>query len=232
VATKSKAKSAAKPAAKPAANPAAKPAAKPSKTPAKPTAKTAVKRRGVKLAPPAPPSRAKQVVKGAPPRAPRLADALKEFETAVKLFQRGNFGPARDSFEKIKARYPNQSEIIARVETYLSICNLRLARPARAPQTPESLYDQGVVELNRAHYNQAIELFKRALKSQPRSSHILYSLAAAQVRSGQTDEGLKTLEEAVEVKELHRTRARTDPDFTALHEDARFQELVGLNYGS
>ena len=45
---------------------------------------------------------------------------------------------------------------------------------------------------------QAIDLFKRALKSQPRGSHILYSLAAAQVRSGQTDEGLKTLKEAVD----------------------------------
>jgi hypothetical protein len=164
-----------------------------------------------------------------PQRAPKLADAIKAFEAAVKVFQRGNFANARDSFEKIVERYPNQTELVARVQTYLSICTRRLEPQGKAPQSPDALYDLGIVELNRAHYDRAIDLFKRALKSQPHQSHILYSLAAAQVRSGLTDEGLKTLERAVESRDIHRSHARNDPDFAALRDDARFQEIVGYS---
>jgi tetratricopeptide (TPR) repeat protein len=162
------------------------------------------------------------------PKAPKLADALKAFESAVKLFQRGNFTTAREAFEKLRERYPNQTEILARAQMYLNICELRLKTPARPPQTPDALYDQGVVEMNRAHFDAAIDLFKRALKALPQQPHVLYSLAAAQVRSGDADEGLRTLERAVEAKELNRSHARNDPDFAALRGDTRFQELVGL----
>jgi tetratricopeptide (TPR) repeat protein len=224
-------KAAAKPVAKPApkkAAPVAKKKSVPAPAPPRATARpaggrSAKARAATAKATAAPPPRV------VPPRAPKLADAIKAFEAAVKVFQRGNFANARDSFEKIVERYPNQTELVARVQTYLSICNRRLEPQGKAPQSPDALYDLGIVELNRAHYDRAIDLFKRALKSQPHQSHILYSLAAAQVRSGLTDEGLKTLERAVESRDIHRSHARNDPDFAALRDDARFQEIVGYS---
>lgn len=212
-----------------ASRPVAKPA--PKAVAAKPASKPVAKAPAKSLAKPLAKPVAKPLPKPAPvpvPKAPRLADAIKAFEAAVKLFQRGNFSTARDAFEKLRDRYPNQTEILARVQMYVNICVVRLQTPARPPQTPDQLYDQGVVELNRANFGAAVELFKRALKSQPSQPHVLYSLAAAQVRAGDADEGLRTLELAVEAKELNRSHARNDPDFAALRGDLRFQELVGL----
>lgn len=181
------------------------------------------------------PSRSVFVPKAAPPpkvrhahvpKPPSMADAIKAYETALKAFNRGNFAVARESFEKIVQRFGNHPEIVARVNTYLSICKTRLQTPDRAPQTVESFYDRGVMELNRGNYESAIELFKRALRSQPQMSHVLYSLAAAQIRAGMIDEGLTSLEQAVEVREIHRSHARSDPDFAAVRSDLRFQQLV------
>ena len=146
----------------------------------------------------------------------------------MKFFQKANFVAAEDAFEKIIAKYPTQSDIVALVSRYIAICKSKLQTPQKVSQTPDSLYDQGVIEMNNGHFEAAIDLFRRALKSQPDMPYVLYSLAAAQVRLGNTDEGLKTLEQAVAVREIHRSKARTDPDFLPLRGDTRFQELVGL----
>ncbi len=165
------------------------------------------------------------------PKVPKLAEVLKAYDAAIKLFQRGNYTQARDAFEAIGKKYPNQSDIVARVGQYLDICRQRLGTPPKLPQTPESLYNRGIVEMNNARFEEAIDFFKRALKSDPQMPHVLYSLAAAQVRSGATEEGLRTLERAVEGREIHRSHARNDSDFAELRSDARFQELVGLTTG-
>jgi tetratricopeptide (TPR) repeat protein len=161
------------------------------------------------------------------PKQPRLADCVKAFEGALKLFHRGNFGDARDAFERLIDKYPNQTEILARVAQYLEVCRTRLRTPPRVPHTPDAYYDRGVMELNRANYESAISLFEKALKG-TKQPHILYSLAAAQTRVGRTEEGLRNLEQAVALRDVHRSQARQDPDFLALRQDPRFQELVGI----
>ncbi len=157
-----------------------------------------------------------------------MAEVLKSLDAAMKFFQKSNYAAAADAFEKIVAKYPTQSDIVALVSRYAAICESKLKAPPKLSQSPESLYDQGVVEMNNGNFEHAIELFKKALKSQAEMPHVLYSLAAAQVRFGNTDDGLRTLEQAVEKREIHRSKARMDPDFLSLRGDARFQELVGL----
>jgi tetratricopeptide (TPR) repeat protein len=219
-------KSAPKPAAK-AAVKAAPPERRPVTPPAKPK-RTLVQRTPVK---PLPPVKADPVVFRPPtalPKAPKMAEVLKSLDGAMKFFQKSNFAAAADAFEKILAKYPTQSDIVALVSRYIAICKSKLKVPAKVSQTPDSLYDQGVIEMNNGQFEAAIDLFKRALKSQADMPHVLYSLAAAQVRLGDSDEGLKTLEQAVAVREIHRSKARVDPDFLPLRGDSRFQELVGL----
>lgn len=181
---------------------------------------------------PLPPVKAELVAVRPPPaplpKAPKMAEVLKSLDAAMKFFQKASFAAAEDAFEKILAKYPTQSDIVALVSRYIAICKSKLQTPQKMAQTPESFYDQGVIEMNNGNFEEAIELFKRALKSQSEAPHVLYSLAAAQVRLGNTDDGLRTLEQAVEIREIHRSKARTDPDFVALRGDVRFQELVGL----
>jgi outer membrane protein assembly factor BamD (BamD/ComL family) len=173
---------------------------------------------------------AKAPARSAKVEAPSLGIVVKAFEAALKAFHRGNFKEARDGFENIIQRFPHHTDIIARVNTYLAICRNRTTPAPHLPQTADSLYDRGVVELNNWNYDAAVTLFERALKGQSGAPHILYSLAAAQIRVGRVDEGLRNLEHAIEARDRYRYQARRDPDFAALRAEPRFLELVGILY--
>jgi TolA-binding protein len=209
------------------------PQAKASKAPAI-SAKTTTKsspKQPHKAPRPSPASRLAQRPAPAPappkPNVVRPGVVVKAFEAALKFFNRGHFAEARDAFEKLIKHYPDHTDIAARSNTYLAICRARTQAAPKVPQTADTLYDRGVLELNRANYDVAMGFFEKALKVQPGQPHILYSLAAAQVRAGQTDEGLKSLEKAITAKELYRSKARGDFDFSKLTSDPRFRELVG-----
>jgi tetratricopeptide (TPR) repeat protein len=162
---------------------------------------------------------------------PRLDDVVRVFESALALFNRGEFAAARNAFQKIVVLNTGQTEVVARCNMYLAVCRRRTQPAATMPKTPDSLYDQGIVEINRGRFDTAISLFEKALKARPsRPGHVLYALAAAQVRSGRIEEGLRNLERAMESQGVHRSQARQDPDFATVWSHARFLEIVGDPY--
>jgi tetratricopeptide (TPR) repeat protein len=236
------------PAGKKAAKPAAKPSAKKSapvkaSTTAASRGKDATKRAksGARSAPAAraaAPARGGKAALATPARASKAAAepvpsptvVVKAFEIALKAFHKGDFKEARDGFESIITRYPHHTDIIARVTTYLNIAKQRLKPAPHLPQTSDSFYDRGVFELNNWNYDAAIGYFERALKASPKNPYVLYSLAAAQVRTGKLEEGMRNLERAVEAHDSFRYQARRDQDFAALRGDPHFQELVGIIY--
>jgi hypothetical protein len=160
--------------------------------------------------------------------------ALKAFEVAMKAFNRQNFTGAKEAFEQLIARYSAETEIVARVKTYLTICVQRLSPPKALPRNIDELYTQGVIELNRGHIDKAIDLFERALKIEPECDYILYSLAAAQARLGTVNEALANLRHSIELDKSLRSRvkARRDPDFIQLYENREFMEIVGIEVES
>ena len=247
-----------KPASKPKAQraAAAKPAArKPVKTAAKKTAskaKPAVKAR--KAAPkPAPRkaaarkaepvSRVKTTQKQAavravrpsqtppPPRPPTQDEsaALIAFERAHKEFARGRFAEARNQFRILVEKYSQVSEVAARARTYLTIAESRLRTESILPRDADSLYDRGVIELNRGDYVAAQELFERALRREPEAAHIHYGLAATRARLGAIDTALKSLERALDLQPSLRIRAQRDQDLNPLRSDPDFEQLVFAN---
>jgi len=220
-----------KPAAKPKVNtktrrPAPKPAVR--KTAAKKPTVSRVKKtqklaavRAVRPTPSAPP----------PPRQPTIDEsaALGAFERAHKEFVRGRFAEARNQFRILVDKYSQVSEVAARARTYLAIAESRLRTESMLPRDADSLYDRGVIELNRGEYVAAQEMFERALKREPEAAHIHYGLAATRARLGSIDLALESLQRALAIQPSLRVRAQHDHDLNPLRNDPDFDRLIFSN---
>jgi len=164
----------------------------------------------------------------APPPQPTRdeAAALKAFEAAHREFSRGHFAEARNRFRALVEKYPSVSEVTARSRTYLAVAEARLRTELALPRDADSLYDRGVIELNRGDFVAAQELFERALRQEPEAAHIHYGLAATRARLGAIDTALKSLERALDLQPNLRIRAQRDQDLNPLRSDPDFEQLV------
>jgi tetratricopeptide (TPR) repeat protein len=163
-----------------------------------------------------------------PPRQPTVDEsaAMKAFERAHKEFTRGRFGEARNQFRALLEKYSQVSEVAARARTYLAIADSRLRTESMLPRDADSLYDRGVIELNRGEFVAAQEMFERALKREPEAAHIHYGLAATRARLGSLDLALQSLQRALDLQPTLRVRAQHDHDLTSLRNDPDFDKLV------
>lgn len=164
-----------------------------------------------------------------PPRRQPTMDesaALTAFERAHREFTHGRFGEARNQFRGLLDKYSQVSEVAARARTYLAIAEARLRTESMLPRDADSLYDRGVIELNRGEYVAAQEMFERALKREPEAAHIHYGLAATRARLGSVDLALQSLQRALDLQPNLRVRAQRDQDLTSLRNDPDFDRLV------
>ncbi|HXG68933.1 MAG TPA: tetratricopeptide repeat protein [Blastocatellia bacterium] len=169
----------------------------------------------------------------APPQSKRAANAqvaLRAYERALKEFNRQDFAAAKAAFEEFLAKFGDQEDIAAGARTYLAVCEQRLARTPTAPRSVDDLYDRGVIEFNRGNAQEAIALFDKALKAEPRADHVWYSLAAAYTRADDAANALFALRRAIALRPIHRSRARNDLDFTSLHANEEFRQLTGFGF--
>lgn len=152
-------------------------------------------------------------------------NALKNFELGVRYLQKQNYSKAKQVFEKLLSGTP--TEVADRARAYMRICELKLQTTSPAARHAD-YYTLGVAELNAHRFESAVEYLSKANKSQPNRDHILYALAAAHARLGNTDSALENLEAAITLRTQNRFQARNDEDFQSLSTDPRFQALVGL----
>lgn len=154
------------------------------------------------------------------------AAALKAFERAHREFARGRFSEARSLFAALIEQHAGVSEVTARARTYVNISEARLRTDPGIPRDADSLYDRGVIELNRGEYVAAQEMFERALKREPEAAHVHYGLAATRARLGSLEAALGSLERALNLQPNLRVRAQHDQDLTALRNEPDFERLV------
>jgi len=154
---------------------------------------------------------------------------LRAFEHAVKVFNRRQFEEAKELFESIHHRFPQEVEINARAQTYIQICNQKITPTHASPRDADELYDRGVIALNIGDFMQARSLFEKALRLRPNEPHLLYSLAATHAQTGALDQALDYLHRSIQVQPRYRAQAMNDADFSELHEDKRFLEILGVS---
>lgn len=164
------------------------------------------------------------------PPSPGTLAAVRAFEQALRMFNRHDFGTAKSAFLSLLGKFAEQAEIVARARTYLAICEQRLARSPSMPRNADALYNQGVFQLNRGNTAEALELFEKALKVEPRADHVYYSLAAAHARLSDTPKAMDALRRAIGIRPAHRSHARRDLDFVGLRENEDFQQLTGFGF--
>ena len=166
-----------------------------------------------------------------PPRPPTQDEsaALVAFERAHREFARGRFAEARNQFRVLVDKYSQVAEVAARARTYLAIAESRLRTESILPRDADSLYDRGVIELNRGEYVAAQEMFERALKREPEAAHIHYGLAATRARLGSIDLALESLQKALDLQPNLRVRAQHDHDLNPLRNDPDFDRLIFSN---
>ena len=166
-----------------------------------------------------------------PPRQPTQDEsaALAAFERAHREFVRGRFAEARNQFRSLLDKFSQVSEVAARSRTYLAVAESRLRTESMLPRDADSLYDRGVIELNRGEYVAAQEMFERALKREPEAAHIHYGLAATRARLGSIDLALESLQRALDLQPSLRVRAQHDHDLNPLRNDPDFDRLIFSN---
>ena len=151
-------------------------------------------------------------------------NALTNFESAVKLFNKNAFAAARTLFGRLQS-VPAR-DLAERARVYMNICNQRLSRQPLPLKTADDWYNQGVRRANEGNLQEAEQHLNKALKLAPKADYIYYALASTWALRENVGAAIENLQKAITLNVRNRYLAQNDPDFSLLLEDPRFTELL------
>jgi tetratricopeptide (TPR) repeat protein len=155
---------------------------------------------------------------------PSFAQAVQNYEAAVKAMQEHKFEKAKGLLEKILAA--GNRELMDRARVHLNLCNQQLAGAATTFKTHEEHFDYAVSLLNGGQFDQARSHMEKILKSNPKADFAYYGMAVVDCLTGQVESSLKNLGESIRLNPQNRFQARNDSDFQNMADDPRFTELL------
>lgn len=150
--------------------------------------------------------------------------ASHHYQAAVQLLQHGKYEKAMDAFNKLLSSAP--APIVERCRMYISTCQRQLENHSLAFLTPEEHYDYAVSQLNTGYYEEAREQFNAILATYPEADYAFYGLALLAAITGQIQDCLDQLSQAIQLNPRNRLQARVDSDFQNMVDDPRFTELL------
>ncbi len=155
---------------------------------------------------------------------PSFAQAVQNYETALKAMQERKFERAKGLLEKVISNGPR--ELADRARVYLSSCNQQLNEGAANFKTHEEHFDYAVSLLNSGQFDQARTHLEKILKQNAKADFAFYGMAVVDCLTGQVESSLKNLSEAIRLNPHNRFQARNDSDFQNMADDPRFTELL------
>jgi tetratricopeptide (TPR) repeat protein len=150
---------------------------------------------------------------------PYVDPTLTEYEAGLQAFYAGKWSVAAKKFGQVVDE-SDQPDIASRARIFLAACQER----DRGEEPVEDPYLEAVAAKNRGDYELALELCGRGGR-RGKDERFAYLAASALALSGQTDEAIKVLLQAVEMEPENRIHAFHDPDFAALKGEPEFDGL-------
>ena len=155
---------------------------------------------------------------------PIFAQAVQNYEAAIKSMQEHKFEKAKTLLEKVIAG--GARELLDRARVHLNLCNQQLAGATTSFKTQEEHFDYSVSLINSGQYDQARTHLEKILKQNAKADFAYYGMAVVDCLTGQVESSLKNLNEAIRLNPQNRFQARNDSDFQNMADDPRFTELL------
>lgn len=171
---------------------------------------------------PAPPRKKAPVVRTA-----NLDKAIKEYEEALKMMGRKDFGKAARLFDAIIKEHPAEREVCDRARIYLSVCRSHAPAGVQKTKGSDDPYYLGVIAANDGRLEEAADLFEKVLRQDPQSDKALYALATVCGMKGDAAGATDHLRRAIALNPANKIQALNDSDFDALRENAEFMAMLG-----
>ena len=156
------------------------------------------------------------------------ADAFSFYEEALRLISDSKASAAQKILLKVKKNFPGETELLARVQVLLRVCESRQRKAkATALNAPEEIFQQGAFHHNEGKYQEALRYFKKAQsKSSTKLDYVRYGVAATEAIQGNGKNAIKALQEAIRLNPANKFFALNDPDFESLAKNKSFQKLT------
>ena len=198
---------------------------------AKPTgSRSADRGRPQQFAPPAADTTRAEPRAGRPqPPAPHAGppgEAIALFQRGMEALQRHAYNDASMAFNAVLMGFPAERGLLDRARVYLDLCARESSKRPANPRTIEERLTAATAALNNGDEMAAEELARSVLGDDPKHDLALYLLAAAYARRGATVEALEFLGKAIALSPEASAQARTDDDFTSLHDQDAFWTLT------
>lgn len=162
---------------------------------------------------------------------PAVAQAFKLYDEAMRRFNQQSYRRAREIFVKVVAG-PSR-ELAERARVHVAICEQRSEKQGHIQlRTADDYYHFAVSQINLGNYEDARGHLEKARKLAPKADYIYYALASVASLSGEADDAVTYLAQAIKLRPANRYHARNDADFKLLEDDSRFVALVSPARGN
>lgn len=150
------------------------------------------------------------------------------WEEAIKAFHHREFKKAMDLFKNFMEQNPKEPEMVARAESYITICKRQLEREEFNPKTYRDFITLGIYYINIRSPKEAIGALNKALEKTPKDPFAYFLMSIAYSQMGDDNKCFEFLEKAVEKDEYLKVLANNILDFKEYWGKEKFEKIVKL----